>query len=209
MGALSLGAGVGTLPLVESSSIVTPGDDQMITTISSRKKRKNQDDDHKLQSSSSSSSSLSSTSSQKEQLFYSHQTERWLSRYEDLLDYRLKNGHCLVPNKYEENSSLAEWVKRQRYQYKLKCFGKSSTLTDDRIDALWEERIKELVEYKRKNSGNTNVPSNYSENPPLAVWIKRQRRQYKFLMEGKSNTMTPYRMNRLNQIKFSWNGRKK
>jgi hypothetical protein len=48
--------------------------------------------------------------------FRSHQAENWTEKYEVLLDYRLKNGHCMVPNQYTENPPLAEWVKRQRYQ---------------------------------------------------------------------------------------------
>jgi hypothetical protein len=152
--------------------------------------------------------------------FRSHQAESWMEKYEELLDFRLSNGHCLVPNQYPANPSLAEWVKRQRYQYKLKGMGKHSSMSDDRVvaleklgfvwnshDAVWEERLKELKHYKNIY-GNTNVPSKYEANPQLAIWIKRQRRQYKFLTEGKSSTMTPYRVEKLREINFSWSGRK-
>lgn len=152
--------------------------------------------------------------------FRSHQAESWLEKYEELLDFRMRNGHCLVPNQYPANPSLAEWVKRQRYQYKLKGMGKHSSMTVDRIvaleklgfvwnshDAVWEERLKELKQYKNL-FGNTNVPSKYEPNPQLAIWIKRQRRQYKFLTEGKSSTMTPYRVGKLMEIDFSWSGRR-
>jgi len=152
--------------------------------------------------------------------FRSHQAESWMEKYEELLDFRLSNGHCLVPNQYPANPSLAEWVKRQRYQYKLKGMGKHSSMSDDRVialeklgfvwnshDAVWEERLKELKQYKNI-FGNTNVPSKYQANPQLAIWIKRQRRQYKFLTEGKPSTMTPYRVEKLREINFSWSGRK-
>lgn len=152
--------------------------------------------------------------------FRSHQAESWMEKYEELLDYRLSNGNCLVPNQYPANPSLAEWVKRQRYQYKLKGLGKHSSMSDDRVtaleklgfvwnshDAVWEERLKELKQYK-SIFGNTNVPSKYEANPQLAIWIKRQRRQYKFLMEGKPSTMTPYRVEKLREINFTWSGRK-
>jgi len=152
--------------------------------------------------------------------FRSHQAESWMEKYEELLDFRLSNGHCLVPNQYPANPSLAEWVKRQRYQYKLKGLGKHSSMSDDRVvaleklgfvwnshDAVWEERLKELKQYKNL-FGNTNVPSKYEPNPQLAIWIKRQRRQYKFLTEGKPSTMTPYRVGKLREINFSWSGRK-
>ena len=152
--------------------------------------------------------------------FRSHQAESWMEKYEELLDFRLSSGHCLVPNQYPANPSLAEWVKRQRYQYKLKGIGKHSSMIDDRVvaleklgfvwnshDAVWEERLKELKQYKNL-FGNTNVPSKYESNPQLAIWIKRQRRQYKFLTEGKPSTMTSYRVGKLTEINFSWSGRK-
>jgi len=151
--------------------------------------------------------------------FRSHQAENWTEKYEELLDYRLKNGNCLVPNAYPDKS-LPEWVKRQRYQYKLKRLGKHSTMSDDRIialekigfvwnshDAAWEERLKELKQYKGI-FGDCNVPSNYESNPQLAVWVKRQRRQYKFLQKGELSTMTADRINKLLSIGFAWSGRK-
>jgi len=152
--------------------------------------------------------------------FRSHQAENWMEKYEELLDYRLRNGDCLVPNNYPQNPPLAEWVKRQRYQFKLKKQGHHSSMSDDRVaaleklgfvwnshDAVWETRYSELKQYK-SIFGDTNVPSNYEENPKLSIWIKRQRRQYKFLNEGKPSTMTSYRVEKLREIDFSWSGRK-
>jgi Helicase associated domain len=74
-------------------------------------------------------------------------------------------------------------------------------------DAVWEERLKELSQY-RNIFGDTNVPSNYQPNPKLAIWVKRQRRQHKFLMESKPSTMTPNRVDKLEEIGFTWSGRK-
>jgi hypothetical protein len=152
--------------------------------------------------------------------FRSHQAENWTEKFEELLDFRLKNGHCLVPNAFKENTSLAEWVKRQRYQYKIRNEGKHSTMSDDRIaalgelgfvwnshDAVWEERLKELKAF-RAIFNDCNVPSSYAPNPQLAIWVKRQRRQYKFYTNGDSSTMTPYRIDRLNELGFAWDGRK-
>ena len=103
---------------------------------------------------------------------------------------------------------------------KLKCMGQHSSMSEDRIqalqklafvwnshDAVWEERLVELKQY-RSMFGDTNVPSSYESNPKLAIWVKRQRRQKKFLDEGKPSTMTPYRVAKLSEIEFSWSGRK-
>ena len=115
---------------------------------------------------------------------------------------------------------MAQWVKRQRYQYKLRQDGKRSTLSDERVrllndlgfiwnshDAVWEERLNELLLFK-KIYGHCIVPSSYDPNPQLAVWVKRQRRQYKFLQEGKSTSMTPERIAKLEQHGFAWDCRK-
>jgi hypothetical protein len=111
-------------------------------------------------------------------------------------------------------------VKRQRYQYKLKTEGKRSTLSDERIrllnkigfiynshDVVWEERLQELILFKQIH-GHCIVPSNYQPNVQLAIWTKRQRRQYKKFQEGSSSSMTTERIAKLEAIGFVWDCRK-
>jgi len=74
----------------------------------------------------------------KEVKFRAYQAENWTEKFEELLRFREENGHCLVPNCHPENPALAQWTKRQRYQYKLKHDGKRSTITDERVRALDE-----------------------------------------------------------------------
>ena len=120
-----------------------------------------------------------------------YQARQWMERYKDLVKYQQKYGHCCVPHKCTEYPELSVWVKRQRYQYKLKCKKQHSTLSNERqalLDGLnfvwdshtvaWEEKFHELCIYKQHH-GNCDVPSNYEPNPALAVWVKCQRRQYK------------------------------
>lgn len=154
-------------------------------------------------------------------LLLSFAAENWTEKFEELMEFRGRYGHCLVPNCFPENPALAQWVKRQRYQYKLKVESKRSTMSDERIQALdrigfvwdshraiWDERLQELLEY-RCSHGDCNVPSRFAENRQLAVWVKRQRRQYKFYMEDKPSSMTPERIHRLEMIGFEWDLRKK
>jgi hypothetical protein len=114
-----------------------------------------------------------------------------------------------------------EWVKRQRYQYKLRRNGQHSSMSNERIhalsslgfcwsahDACWSQKYEELKQYKNRH-GHTNVPSCCDVNPKLAIWVKRQRQQYKFIMEGKPSTLTPYRTEKLLELGFSWSGRNK
>ncbi len=111
-------------------------------------------------------------------------------------------------------------MKRQRYQYKLKQEARHSTLTDEREAALeklgfvwnshcaaWMERWNELAEYRRM-SGHSNVPANTSEKRQLSIWVKCQRRQYRvYKRGGRTNSMTPERIVRLESLDFAWNPR--
>ncbi len=57
-----------------------------------------------------------------------HQT--WNERYEQLKEYKAKNGDCEVPKKYSAISGLEVWVCRQR------VLKKQGTLLDGRIERL-------------------------------------------------------------------------
>ena len=91
---------------------------------------------------------------------------------------------------------LLQWVKRQRYQYKLFQQGRTSTLSEERQsilnqvgfvwnshEAAWMERWQELADYTKQN-GNANLPTKYPPNPPLGTWVKCQRRQYKLYLQS-------------------------
>jgi hypothetical protein len=146
--------------------------------------------------------------------------DKWHERFHDLLKYRDEHGHCLVPHKWEGNRQLAQWVKRQRYQFKLKSQGKHSTLSEKRMKILdkvgfvwsrhstgWEERYNELVEFARLH-GHCHVPSSFPENHQLAVWVRCQRRQYKLGQGNRSSTMTRERIITLLRLGFEFNPRK-
>eukprot|EP00934_Nitzschia_sp_Nitz4_P004095 Nitzschia sp. Nitz4//scaffold29_size155292//152139//153152//NITZ4_002692-RA/size155292-processed-gene-0.32-mRNA-1//1//CDS//3329546550//4085//frame0 len=148
--------------------------------------------------------------------FRPYQSEQWTEKFDELKAFREQRGHCCVPHTFDENPSLARWVKRQRYQYKLKNEGKASTMTDERITLLenvgfvwdshgasWMERWNELAEFSKLH-GHANVPSNHAPNPQLATWVKCQRRQYKLFWEGKPSNMSLERINRLEQVGFEW-----
>jgi hypothetical protein len=62
------------------------------------------------------------------------QNERWMDRFHELVDFYKKEGHYSVP--YKRNTTLFQWVKRQRHQYKLRNMGEHSNLTQERINIL-------------------------------------------------------------------------
>jgi hypothetical protein len=148
--------------------------------------------------------------------FRVYQAEKWTVKFEQLVAYKKKHGHCQVPHGYKENEILARWAKRQRYQYKLFNEGKASTITEERIvgleelgfvwdsySALWEERCNELKQYCMA-FGHANVPSTFPPCPKLAIWVKCQRRQYKLLCAGEPSNMTLERIEQLNKLNFVW-----
>jgi hypothetical protein len=152
----------------------------------------------------------------RERRFRPYQAGQWAEKFEELCEYKKQQGHCLVPHTFNDNLALARWVKRQRYQYKLMMEGKASTMTPERVKALedlgfvwdsqgaaWGDRLHELEQF-RKTYMHCNVPSNFSDNPRLATWIKCQRRQYKLFMEGKPSNMTPQRIHHLESLGFEW-----
>jgi hypothetical protein len=44
--------------------------------------------------------------------------ENWLARYQQLLQFKERHGHCIVPYKWPENPQLGGWVVRQRQSKK-------------------------------------------------------------------------------------------
>eukprot|EP00934_Nitzschia_sp_Nitz4_P003798 Nitzschia sp. Nitz4//scaffold202_size38995//33164//34081//NITZ4_007636-RA/size38995-augustus-gene-0.52-mRNA-1//1//CDS//3329541396//3788//frame0 len=151
--------------------------------------------------------------------FRGYQSMQWKDRFDDLVEFRKHHGHCLVPHNFKDNPSLSQWVKRQRYQYKLKQEGKHTTLTDERqalLDALgfvwdshgqvWEEKYWSLCQF-REEHGHVNVPSKF-EDRNLAIWVKCQRRQYKLHMSGQRSAMCKERIDKLEALGFVWNPRR-
>jgi hypothetical protein len=151
--------------------------------------------------------------------FRRYQADQWSERFQELVIFRQQNWHCLVPHDFPVNQQLAQWVKRQRYQHKLKQMSRHSTLADEREAALeemgfiwdshkaaWEERFLSLYDFYKKQEGHSNVPSNFPDRT-LAIWVKCQRRQYKLYTRGKRSTMTAERIYQLEQLGFVWNPR--
>jgi hypothetical protein len=158
--------------------------------------------------------------------FQAHQEDQWQEKFLELVDFKKDHEHCSVPNHWPHNPALAQWVKRQRYQYKLKMDGKRSSMIQDRQTALdqlgfvwdshatvWEERLNDLIAF-REIHGHCIVPTTFPENPQLAVWVKCQRRQFKIMYSTPQHqkiksSMTMDRMRRLTMLGFDWDPRGK
>jgi hypothetical protein len=139
----------------------------------------------------------------------------WEDRLRELADYREIHGDCNVPKVYSENTRLGRWVGNQRNNYRMHLEGKTSPMTDFRIQELesvglewevgvsWEGRLSELADY-RKIHGHCNVSKNYTENTKLGRWVGNQRTHYKLHLDGKPSQMTTSRIQELESMGFEW-----
>ena len=105
----------------------------------------------------------------------------------------------------------------QRRQYKAFTQGQTSQMTKERqakLEALgfawqvrnrpeWDVRYNELLEYKEKH-GDCKVPQHFKANKALGKWVAKQREQYKLLKSGKHSFLTPYRLEKLEDVGFVW-----
>jgi hypothetical protein len=127
--------------------------------------------------------------------------ERWDARFGQLEEYRIENGDCNVPFRYELNPQLGIWVANQRQLGKTK-------LASDRVAKLdrlgfqwsvhveqWDVRFGELEEYRIEN-GDCNVPQRYELNPQLGTWVANQRKR--------REKLAAERIAKLDRLGFQW-----
>jgi hypothetical protein len=128
----------------------------------------------------------------------------WEKLYQRLVGYKNNHKSTNVPAKYKKDPKLGNWVRRQRQYYNNK------TLSIERINRLeligfvwnpcdvrWMEMYHKLMAYKKQNN-STKVPTLYTKDPSLGLWVSTQRKAYN---NGK---MTGKRLELLNTINFVW-----
>ena len=112
----------------------------------------------------------------------------WESCYGRLKAYRAKNGHCLVPARWEEDHNLSMWISQQRHYYKIGridqervCRLNELGFIWDVLKSQWEQRFSELKAFK-KRFGHCRVPAKaWVENPTLGSWLSNQRNHWERL----------------------------
>ena len=140
----------------------------------------------------------------------------WSVRFQQLCEFKMQFGHCLVPPRHAANPKLRNWVLYQRRHYRLYQEGKSTSMTEEHIRALkgigfdwgtsqtdWSVRFEELRAFKMQ-FGHCVVPQQFSANTKLGRWISKQRRNYRLYQEGKPNPMTGERIRELESVGFEW-----
>lgn len=139
-----------------------------------------------------------------------HHRATWEERYEELVQFKKINGHCVVPKNY---GSLGSWVRAQRHSMK-----KDGYIAPDRMVLLeklnfvwdvhewqWNQTYYELLEYKSTH-GHTNVPMSQGA---LGLWVSNQRAHYSSYRQGKQSHMTQQRAEQLRDIDFEFHSGKK
>ena len=140
----------------------------------------------------------------------------WNALLEQLLEFKVQFGHCLVPQRYPANPKLGNWVSNQRSDYRMYQGGKPSSMTAERIrllesvgfdwgtnNASWNTLLEQLAEYKVQFS-HCLVPQRYPANPTLGKWVSHQRSHYKLYQGGKPSSMTAERIRVLESVGFDW-----
>lgn len=82
--------------------------------------------------------------------------KRWLERFNDLIEFKEKHGHCRVPQSYTPNSTLGNWVHNQRRLYRKVKTGEivKSILTEERIEMMNNMGFEWAL-----NRGSNNAPN--------------------------------------------------
>ena len=125
----------------------------------------------------------------------------WQSRYAELVAYKERFGHCEVPAKWPENSTLGMWVSVQRL--------KKANLTPSRIKQLdaigfvwnvsaefWKKKYKELQAFYKAH-GHSNVPEKHDQRSELNIWVGNMRRR--------SHRLSKEQLRLLEKVDFCWN----
>jgi len=89
----------------------------------------------------------------------------WNDRYEQLLEFKKENGHCIVPQHYSRNRALGKWVAKQREQYRFFREGRHSFLTEERIDLLKSINFTWIIKGRNKRELNA-APTTAGKPPP-------------------------------------------
>jgi hypothetical protein len=150
-----------------------------------------------------------------------HRSFAWERKFEEMLAFKRRFGHCGVPARWPGNRSLGRWVDHQR------CWRRKGRLSQDRIDRLneigfswsqrldleapagsyqehvrvrdqiWHHMFAHLVRFKDKH-GHCNVPKSDSSQRRLHRWVQRQREDWR------KGRIREARKRRLEELGFEW-----
>jgi hypothetical protein len=132
-------------------------------------------------------------------------TPSWNTQYEKLVEFKRKNGHCLVPRKRcQEDASLAWWVERQRRRHAHNKMQQDQKELLDELefvwnvgDHTWHLHYQKLVAFKRQH-GHCLAAFMHKEDVSLYNWVS---------LQGTNHTRNKMRTDReelLDELGISW-----
>jgi len=131
-------------------------------------------------------------------------TTPWQQRYEELVAFKAKFGHCDVRNTGQVNEwqSLGYWVNTMRTRYQ------KGKLEEDKISQLeqlnfkwrvleanWQASYEQLKAYYLEN-GHCQINTKSRDFTSLGYWVRNQRRNREKLSQEKKDL--------LNALNFDW-----
>jgi len=136
-------------------------------------------------------------------------TEQWERSFAVLEQYKGREGHCDVPQKYEESEVfLGAWIDTQRQLYKKGKLDEFYQRRLENLGVIWDpladqwERNFALLKQFIEREGHCNVPRSHEEDGvKLGEWISRQRQVRKGSVGG---TLGAERIERLDNLGIRW-----
>ncbi|WP_193771378.1 helicase associated domain-containing protein, partial [Candidatus Magnetaquicoccus inordinatus] len=129
---------------------------------------------------------------------------RWEGMFEQFLLFYKQYGHGQVPEICTDYPDLAQWAKEQRQDL---ARGKLAIERQVRLSewgfcwdleaAWWEEQFRSLCRFQERE-GDLLVPPSWPEDPLLADWVAKQRRDWR------SGRLLAERRQRLEDLGFVW-----
>ncbi|GKY90469.1 hypothetical protein MPSEU_000020700 [Mayamaea pseudoterrestris] len=145
---------------------------------------------------------------------WNRKEESWARHYDMLREYHRQHLDTLVP---VSNPHLGRWVRDQRTHRLLYQKGdRRSPMTPERIklledldfcwnadEAKWLNKCNDYANW-RKLSQRTGALPSVKEDPVLHAWCLTQRQYRRQKREGKHNSLTDDREEKLNALGFPW-----
>jgi hypothetical protein len=148
-----------------------------------------------------------------------HNNDRSIKRLHESLDHDPNSEAQHDPSKHQEeyNEEEEEEYNEEEEDYnaeaeeapapaaaRSKKRVKKPRQPKKKQDTRWLSSYQELKDYKDEY-GDCIVPRGFPLNPRLASWVAEQRKQYKLLKDGKNSSITPKRIELLDDLEFAWN----
>lgn len=122
----------------------------------------------------------------------------WKKMFQQLCDFKSKNGHFNIPKSYDPTFRM--WVSEQRINKDKLDLNHKKKLDEigfyiSKSQITWEKNYLALTLFKKKY-GHCNVPSNF-EDRKLKTWI--------FYLRKSKNKISSEQIQKLDEIGFIWN----